>query len=337
MKAEIREAKSQTVRSRTTLNLSSWEKYRKSRQTIDTFCKVDSIAEEDGKISFRLYMNLLLDGRLYQELKGKISLTRPEVRGNAKAGTDDGEQAAEPPEEWTHPETPYAQDFSNVKIGSVLRIGFYEQDGNEENLREPIEWQVLTINKKKNIGLVVSVKGLETMSYGKPGDASQATEIGLNWKHSYLREWLNGDFYKNSFTPAEKGRIRLASIITSDPTGRFRTKDHVFLLSVTEGKRYMHTKQGLACEATPHALEKLDLSQGVVTLNGYCTWWMREMMNAVKTDRQGRLKANTHNDVVYISGDTGTKFYMRKVGLAPHLDNVAVVRPAMWVKFGDPD
>ena len=234
------------------------------------------------------------------------------------------------------PEGAIGQDFSNVKVGDILKMGYYEQDGNEENLREPIEWKVLSINKRKNVGIIVSVKGLEAISYGTPGE-DQTLEVGFNWKNSYLREWLNGEFYDNCFSAAEKKRIRLASNVTADPSGRFTTKDYVFLLSVEEGKRYLKTKAGLACEATPHALEKLDLSQGAITQDGYCTWWMRDMMNAAKNDRHGNFRKNTHNDVVYISGSTGTRYYLKHIGLAPNLEQIAVVRPAMWVKFGETD
>jgi len=329
MKADVRAVGSENART-SSISLSVWEKYIKNRQSLGTFYKVDNIAIEDEKIALNLYMNLLLDGRLYRELKGRISLRLPNGTGSGSSGSVSESMTESNEDDSTFPEPAIDQDFENVQVGSVIRMGYYEQDGNADNQREPIEWKVLSINKSKNVGLVVTVKALDVMSYGVPGDESQATQEGFNWKTSHIREWLASDFYKNSFRSAERKRIRQPKNVTKDASGRFTTKDYVFLLSVEEAKRYMKSKEGMVCMPTDYARNKAD--QSAITQNGSCVWWLREMATAIKKDRKGNVK--TTNQAGYVYGDTGTKYYLRKNGLPVDQEGIAFVRPAMWVKFG---
>ena len=225
------------------------------------------------------------------------------------------------------------QDFTDLKIGNVIRMGYYEQDGNIENNREPIEWKVISQNKRKKVALVATVYAIETMSYGIAGDEEEYTKTGLNWKTAAIREWLNGEFYESNFTEEEKERIRLATNVTKDPSGRFTTKDHVFLLSQIEAKRYFKTKKGLCCEATPYVINKLGDDSTAIAKDGYCLWWVREMAQAVKVDRRGEKKRNTFNEAGYVYGGRGMAMYLRKKGAKTFEENVALVRPAMWIRY----
>ena len=322
LKSELRDTEKGTVIPRNDISLSVWEKHQKNRYSLATFYKADEIAVQDGKVSFLLHMNVLLDGRLYKELTGRISLKLSDKKAS---GDGDGLSAAEFPEKIIH------QDFSGVSVGDILLMGYYEQDGNAGNLREPIEWKVISINKKKNVALIVSVKGLEAVSYSKPGDESFYLKEGFNWKNSYIRSWMNSEFYDNSFTKEEKSRIRIATNVTKDPSGRFTTKERVFLLSSIEARRYMNTKEKMACEPTAHALEKLAVADGAFVEDKYCIWWVRELTNAYKLNRDGKPKANSCNEAGYVSGSTGMRFFSRHIGLKVYQADMAVARPAMWI------
>ena len=225
------------------------------------------------------------------------------------------------------------QDYTELKDGQIIRMGYYEQDGNLENFREPIEWKVISINKKKHVALVVSVYALESMPYGTAGDEEEYTKPEINWKSSGIRGWLNGEFYEKTFTEAEKKRIRRASNVTKDPSGRFTTKDYVFLLSQIEARRYFGTAEKLKCEATPYVMEKLGSDSAAIAKDGYCLWWVREMARAVKTNRQGQVVRNSRNEAGYIYGGRGLRMFLRKTGAKTYEENAALVRPAMWIKF----
>jgi len=318
------------------INLSVWGKYQKNRQTLGTFYRVGDIYEEGGKLSFNLHMNVLLDGRLYQEVKGKISLKLPKQ----KTEEDDREETMnataaddlEEEEDVTIPEAPIQQDFSEVSVGDILRMGYYEQDGNTENLREPLEWKVLSINKRKNVALIVTVQGIEVLPFSTPGEEAVYTEVGFNWKSSYLRDWMATDFYEQCFTRKEKARIRLATNVTKDASGRFTTKDYVFLLSETEARRYMKSVEGMVCEPTPYAWAKLSPAAAGAK-DGYC-WWVRELAKAAKNYGNGKFNPNTANEGGYIQGALGMRFYSRKIGLNVTNSDTVMVRPAMWIRLG---
>ena len=336
MQVDLRQKENQKEIPCGDINLSVWGKYQKNRQTLSTFYRVGDIYEEGGKLSFNLHMNVLLDGRLYQEVKGKISLKLPrqkteddgrEETMNATAADDLEEE-----EDVNIPEAPIGQDFSEVAVGDVIRMGYYEQDGNSENLREPIEWRVLSINRKKHVALIVTVQGIEVLPFSTPGKEAVYTEVGFNWKNSYLRDWMATDFYEQCFTRKEKARIRLATNITKDATGRFTTKDYVFLLSESEARRYMKSVQGMICEPTPYAKAKLSPAAASAK-DGYC-WWVRELARAAKNYGNGKFNPETSNEGGYVQGALGMRFYSRRIGLNVTNDNTVMVRPAMWVRLG---
>ena len=249
----------------------------------------------------------------------------------AESGASTAEQISGNTPEAEFPEAPIKQSFSALNVGDKILMGYYEQDANTENLREPIQWNVISVNKKKNVALIVTTYGIEATSYGKPGDESQYMQEGFNWKNAYLRQWLNGDFYGNAFTKAEKGRIRTVTNITEDKSGRFKTNDQVFLLSTTEVRRYLQTTKGMSCEATEQAKKKL--GQEAITEDGYCLWWLRDMLNVAVKGKNGEFKRNSCNEAGYVFGSKGLQQYLRKKGGKVYQDDLIAVRPAMWIKF----
>ena len=357
MTLELRVIGDESPSSTSKISLSQWEKYVKGRYSLGTFYQVDHIESAGGKISFVLHLNVMVDGRLYREVKGKISLPisgaapragqtetsvpsqtpingstegTQDIQGSAPVSTEQVQTTVQNQE---FDEDPFEQDFTALKVGNVIRMGYYEQDGNVENLREPIEWKVISVNKKKNVALVTSVYALESIPFGTAGDEEEYTKAGLNWKTSGIREWLNEEFYRQCFTEAERKRIRQVSNVTKDPSGRFTTKDYVFLLSQIEAKRYFGRVEKLKCEATPYVMEKLGSDSPAIAADGYCLWWVREMTRAVKVNRNGEIKKNTVNEAGYVYGSRGLAMFLRKIGAKTYEENVALVRPAMWIKF----
>ena len=122
----------------------------------------------------------------------------------------------------------------DVKVGKTIKFGKYEQDGNEANGPEDIEWIVLENDGKRVF--VVSKYVLDGVMY-------HDSETAVNWETSYLRNWLNNDFFNNAFSETEKNEIpsvtltNQANTYYNKPAGN-NTTDKVFLLSLEEAEKY---------------------------------------------------------------------------------------------------
>ncbi len=130
------------------------------------------------------------------------------------------------------------EPFRNV--GSYVTFGFYEQDNNTANGKEPIEWQVLDYNAKNNSAMLLSRYGLDAKPY-------HIESISITWEECTLRSWLNGEFMNNAFSTTEKEAILTTAVDNSknqasnmwDTNGGNNTRDRIFLLSCAEANKYL--------------------------------------------------------------------------------------------------
>lgn len=228
-------------------------------------------------------------------------------------------------------EAPIEQDFTSLKVGDVIRMGYYEQDENVDNLREPIEWQVLAIDQNKGTALVLSTYALEALSYGNPMDTDEYVKTGVYWGNSYICSWLNNDFMTKAFTEGEKKRIQTSDIKTTDKAGTFIVRKKIFLLSAEEVRKYLKTPAGMACEATRHTIESLRLDGGAITDDGFCLWWLRDMTSVAKKAQNGNFMSDTGNEAGYVYGSKGLASFNQKKGGPIFCDYLIAVRPAMWI------
>lgn len=111
---------------------------------------------------------------------------------------------------------PYSEYFT----GRIICFGQYEQD----NEVKPIEWIVLRSNDERTLLVSKYVLSLQTYTGNKD------TSAECTWSSSTIRKWLNGDFYNEAFSGAEKNAITTTEISQEGNT----TKDKVFLLSSSE-------------------------------------------------------------------------------------------------------
>ena len=168
------------------------------------------------------------------------------------------------------------------KKGDYITFGSYEQDGNKENGAEPIEWEILDVKNGKL--LVISRYILDAKPYNEEsGD--------VTWETCTLRKWLNKDFYDSAFKAGEKKKIVKTKISNPDnkyakdnnmgygADGGKATKDNVFLLSVSEIRKYykfnMWEKEynigfypALMTEGTQYAIVN-ELSTGTISESDY--------------------------------------------------------------------
>lgn len=167
-------------------------------------------------------------------------------------------------------------DFSDTKVGDIIRFGTYEQDADFGNGNENIEWVVLSKNDK--CMLVVSRYALDCLPYNIEND-------GSTWETCTLRKWLNKKFYNAAFNKTEKGLIEKVKIRNDDnesynTDGGNNTKDRVFILSNYEIRKYVDDinvytncpdETYARCIPTDYATS-CGLSS---SLYGCCSWWTR--------------------------------------------------------------
>lgn len=119
---------------------------------------------------------------------------------------------------------------SSAQVGSTVQLGGYD-------------WRILDVQDGK--ALVLSEKTLTNKMYHSAGG------IGVTWEKSEIREWLNGEFYDDTFTPDEKEKIIETKIENKDnqwygTEGGADTMDKVFLLSLEEVVKYFGDSGWLA-------------------------------------------------------------------------------------------
>lgn len=110
--------------------------------------------------------------------------------------------------------------------GDRIYLGSYEQDGNEENGKEPILWRVLQINKKEM--LLLSEYALDVQPFHTCSEE-------VTWEDSSVRKWLNTEFYQKALagweTAVKEVTCKASDNQTYGTDGGNDTKDKVFLLA----------------------------------------------------------------------------------------------------------
>ena len=127
---------------------------------------------------------------------------------------------------WDYPEDicrVYAR-WSKFKPGTAYFLGEYEQNINPDGKKEPIEW--VPIDKKDGKYLLVSKYTLDVRSLGRADGRGGY----VRWADCTLRTWLNGEFYDEAFTDAEK------EMICDFYDAELGTTDRVFLPSLDEAR-----------------------------------------------------------------------------------------------------
>ncbi|MCL2636875.1 MAG: DUF6273 domain-containing protein [Oscillospiraceae bacterium] len=97
------------------------------------------------------------------------------------------------------------------------------------------DWRI--IDRQEDKVLIISEEIIEIKKY-------HAERVEITWEYSTIREYLNGEFIENNFTPEEQSRIIETIIINNDnpygslASGGNDTTDKVFLLSLDEANLY---------------------------------------------------------------------------------------------------
>ena len=130
--------------------------------------------------------------------------------------------------------------FKPLKKGDSVYFGIYEQDNDITNGNELIEWIVLDVSA--NEAVLLSKNILEVLPYSYDGNIID----GQAWELSYIRDYLNHDFYDKAFSESEKEML-YATVVKTLPNpleqpGSFKeekeTEDKVYLLAFEELEEY---------------------------------------------------------------------------------------------------
>ncbi|MBE6772937.1 MAG: hypothetical protein E7544_01810 [Ruminococcaceae bacterium] len=196
--------------------------------------------------------------------------------------------------------------LKNIKIGSYINFGAYEQDNNSSNGKEDIEWLVLEVKDGK--ALVISKYVLDCKPYN-------TSYTDVTWETCTLRKWLNSNFINSAFSTNEKAMIPTVTV-SADENPLYSTnpgnttQDQVFLLSIMEAKKYFSYNGARQCEATEYAVA--NGAHGTISLDLWF-WWLRS-----PGSRQN-LAVNVASDGdIFESG-----------GGVDHSNDA--VRPALWI------
>lgn len=166
------------------------------------------------------------------------------------------------------------------KAGALLWLG-----------NEKTPWRVLDVERETETALLIAEKPVCVRTYHE-------NWTGITWEHCSLRKWLNGDYYKNTFSEEEKAAILECELKNPDnlsygTKGGNDTRDKVFLLSIEEAEKYI--------------MNDRDRSTG--------TWWWL------------RSPGNLSYDAAYVGGVGGVVSGGGGVGLSRG------VRPALKINL----
>lgn len=152
-------------------------------------------------------------------------------------------------------------------INETVKFGYYEQDNDETNGKEPIEWLVLKNDGEKI--LLVSKYVLDVCQYNQTSDKT-------TYDNSYLRSWLNNDFLNGAFTAEQQAYI-VETEVAADYNPEYEhimagynTKDKVFVFSAAEATKFYSTDAQRICKATLYAA-----ARGCAVNGEGSFWWLR--------------------------------------------------------------
>lgn len=163
--------------------------------------------------------------------------------------------------------------YKTAPIGSTVKFGQYEQDGNLKNGPEEIEWFIL--DREDDKILLISKYALMHSTYmdiSYTDICNQATDL-LSWKDSNPRRILNEEFYHQAFSEKEQQKILLTmiepDIYSTEYPSDIATYDHIFILSAKEAEHYFSTDTKRMCDMTKFAFQTTGAKAK------WSVWWLR--------------------------------------------------------------
>lgn len=193
-----------------------------------------------------------------------------------------------------------------MSVGSIVRFGEYEQDGDESNGKETLDWRVLSV--KDDRALLITEYLIDYMQY-------YDLEEDITWKDSKIQEWLDSYFFNMAFSPDEQDVIITSTLSNpNNPTygtyGGSNTQNKVFLLSLDEVQKYFSSNAERKAYCTTAAKAK-----GYPQRDDSDWWWLRSPGKEGKYAASVRSNGKIDEDGIDVRG--------------PYVG----IRPAIWVSL----
>lgn len=156
----------------------------------------------------------------------------------------------------------------NIEEGTVIQFG--KMSPGKGKKKQPISWLVLRRSGSK--ALLITEKGIKSSTF-----MDDNCEEWI-WEHSWVRTWLNTEFYKKAFSWEEKRRIQNCMTECGDLLGRVNANgmvfDHVFLLNDAEANLFFSSDVARIIHGTPNDVPFLLDNCGRDENEGDW-WWLR--------------------------------------------------------------
>lgn len=199
-----------------------------------------------------------------------------------------------------------------LSVGSRIYFGAYEQDNNKNNGKEQLVWRVLALNG--NQALVIADQVIDQRAY-------HTAQTAVTWETSRMRQWLNGEFYNNAFTPYEQGKV-VQALVPGHQSPYYNTDssrlsvgndtwDKVFLLSAQEANQYFSSNQDRVAYPTQYLVAKDGALESVTEP---ADWLLRQPH-----------KHRTNTACVSVKGATSNGVNVTHA--------LSGLRPAMWLQL----
>ena len=154
----------------------------------------------------------------------------------------------------------------------------------------PVVWRV--VRADANTALAVSEKCLDVKPFCNGGLHARDKERYVdgaavhmnNYKHSAIREWLNGEFFDTVFAAEEKARIATAEVNNGaettkrapNPYACENTTDNVFLLSYAEAATFFADNESRRKKATEYLKAQGGYAYATPDKkHNNSVWWLR--------------------------------------------------------------
>ena len=228
----------------------------------EAYSQFEDLAAENYKDSSQMmdkvYQECIFDAKeLLQAGDYKSALSALESMEKYVSNYDTGEFYKTKHQAWQEQSV---DSLQNATIGGTVFMGQFEQDSNTDNGTEPIEWKVLDIQDGKAFLLSDKILAYKVYNEAPSGYVYEWEKASdYNWESSYIRNWLNTEFYNAAFSDDDKSRIIQAQYksegrkSSSEEYSVFYTSENVTLLSADEVEQYLASGENEKATDTKYA------------------------------------------------------------------------------------
>ncbi len=152
---------------------------------------------------------------------------------------------------------------SAENAGDTVKFGYYEQDGDTSNGKEPIEWEVTGF-----YDFAVEMKSKKLLDLQPYNETDEA----CSWETCDLRKWLNDDFKKEAF-PGSLEKMMLVNDL-GDKVAALGVASDANAEDINANKNNGLDTEQKKIESTKYVIDKINGKGKTSLVNGYKDWWL---------------------------------------------------------------